>query len=101
MQYLDSGNSSEFRNPAPVSAPGPPKANAFSPAVVAVIGVLAGAFLIISYYRIFLKYCNSHHLSIWGTRSDTRNGGPSTIVRHRSLPGECTVIAPSGIAWRV
>jgi len=85
MQYLDSGNTTNFTNPyTPVSPPsvaaGPPKANAFSPAVVAVIGVLAGAFLIISYYRIFLKYCNGQHFTIWGTRSDSRNGGPSTIV---------------------
>lgn len=85
MQYLDSGNTTNFTSPyAPVSPPGGggghSKTNASSPAVVAVIGVLAGAFLIISYYRIFLKYCNGQHFTIWGTRSDGRNGGPSTIV---------------------
>ena len=79
MRYLDSGNATNFTSPSTAPA-GSPKSNAFSPAVVAVIGVLAGAFLILSYYRIFLRYCNSHRFSFWGPRSDARNGGPSTIV---------------------
>lgn len=92
MQYLDRGNSTNFSSPSSSSAPsaGPPgpgssKSNAFSPAVVAVIGVLAGAFLIVSYYRIFLRYCNRHHFTFWGTRSHGRHGGPSTIVSSPSL----------------
>jgi len=44
------------------------KLNAFSPAVLAVIGVLGGAFLIITYYRIFSKYCNRSVLPWWGSR---------------------------------
>ncbi|KAG0557542.1 hypothetical protein KC19_11G138600 [Ceratodon purpureus] len=86
MQYLDSGNNTNYTSPYSSSAPagppvvGPPKTNAFSPAVVAVIGVLAGAFLIVSYYRIFLRYFNRQQFTFWGARSDGRNGGPSTIV---------------------
>lgn len=88
-RYLETESPGSLNNPyAPspyIPAPIPPgsstpRPNAFSPAVVAVIGVLAGAFLIVSYYRIFAKYCNRHHFPFWGTRRNGRDGGTSAIV---------------------
>ncbi|CAM6035818.1 unnamed protein product [Sphagnum compactum] len=51
-----------------------------SPALVAVIGVLASAFLILSYYRIFSKYCTRwQNPPQFITRGDQDYGDQTTI----------------------
>ncbi|CAK9258276.1 unnamed protein product [Sphagnum jensenii] len=51
-----------------------------SPALVAVIGVLASAFLVLSYYRIFSKYCTRwQNPPQFITRGDQDYGDQTTI----------------------
>ncbi|KAK7407151.1 hypothetical protein VNO78_08828 [Psophocarpus tetragonolobus] len=45
--------------PPPFEFPGDDSSPNFSPLVIAVIGVLASAFLLVSYYTIISKYCGS------------------------------------------
>lgn len=85
--HFDTGRLTNLTSPyasipstPPTSSGSGSRTNAFSPAVVAVIGVLAGAFLIVSYYRIFSKYCTRFRLPCWGTRINHRDDGPSAIV---------------------
>lgn len=51
-----------------------------SPVVIAMVVVLAGAFLIVSYYRVFDKYCNRNLFCCWSAWRNGRDGSPSTIV---------------------
>ncbi len=75
------------------------KLNAFSPAVLAVIGVLGGAFLIITYYRIFSKYCNRSVLPWWGSRLAAAAAAPhpsATLVSAVYLRPILTCISVHG-----
>ncbi|CAM6066754.1 unnamed protein product [Sphagnum tenellum] len=68
-----------------VSAPIPASSSSngsspLSPALVAVIGVLASAFLVLSYYRIFSKYCTRwQNPPQFITRGDQDYGDQTTI----------------------
>ncbi|TVU28084.1 hypothetical protein EJB05_19592, partial [Eragrostis curvula] len=46
----------------------------FSPLVIAIIGVLAAAFLLVSYYTIISKYCGTF-TSLWNWLFGSRRGG--------------------------
>uniref|UniRef100_J3M0W4 RING-type E3 ubiquitin transferase n=1 Tax=Oryza brachyantha TaxID=4533 RepID=J3M0W4_ORYBR len=46
----------------------------FSPLVIAIIGVLASAFLLVSYYTFISKYCGSFS-SLWGRLFGSSSGG--------------------------
>lgn len=86
VSHFDPGRPQNVSSPLPSIPPSPSgnsKTNAFSPAVVAVIGVLAGAFLIVSYYRIFAKYCTRVRLPFWGFRNNDRDDSPSALVSVR------------------
>uniref|UniRef100_A0A5B7CCA7 RING-type E3 ubiquitin transferase n=1 Tax=Davidia involucrata TaxID=16924 RepID=A0A5B7CCA7_DAVIN len=46
-----------FPPPPPFEPPGDDSSTTFSPLIIAVIGILASAFLLVSYYTIISKYC--------------------------------------------
>lgn len=48
----------------------------FSPLVIALIGILAGAFLLVSYYTIIAKYCTKWDAFRQRTREDHENNDP-------------------------
>uniref|UniRef100_A0A7N0VGS1 RING-type E3 ubiquitin transferase n=1 Tax=Kalanchoe fedtschenkoi TaxID=63787 RepID=A0A7N0VGS1_KALFE len=52
-----------FPPPPPVASPDSDSGPTFSPLVVAIIGVLASAFLLVSYYVIVTKYCKDRRRS--------------------------------------
>ncbi|CAK9860720.1 unnamed protein product [Sphagnum jensenii] len=66
---------------APIPASSPSNGSSpLSPALVAVIGVLASAFLVLSYYRIFSKYCTRwQNPPQFITRGDQDYGDQTTI----------------------
>ncbi|XP_052208853.1 E3 ubiquitin-protein ligase Os04g0590900-like [Diospyros lotus] len=48
-----------FPPPPPIEFPGDNSGPNFSPLVIAIIGILASAFLLVSYYAIISKYCKN------------------------------------------
>ncbi|XAR70640.1 hypothetical protein NMG60_11027556 [Bertholletia excelsa] len=48
-----------FPPPPPVEFPEETSGSSFSPLVIAIIGILASAFLLVSYYAIISKYCGN------------------------------------------
>ncbi|GFZ00776.1 RING/U-box superfamily protein [Actinidia rufa] len=51
-----------FPPPPPLEFPGGSSGPNFSPLVIAIIGILASAFLLVSYYAIISKYCGNMDL---------------------------------------
>ncbi|XP_010492720.1 PREDICTED: RING-H2 finger protein ATL52-like [Camelina sativa] len=51
--------------------------NTFSPLLIALIGILVSAFILVSYYTLISKYCHRHHSSDTSTlnlNNNNRNG---------------------------
>ncbi|XP_047340345.1 RING-H2 finger protein ATL52-like [Impatiens glandulifera] len=68
-----------FIFPPPPPSSGADDTTNFSPLVVAVIGILTGAFLLITYYTIISKYCKQ-------TRTRTRSNDPDSIQQPNQNP---------------
>ncbi|KAL6985765.1 RING-type E3 ubiquitin transferase [Sarracenia purpurea var. burkii] len=60
-----------FPTPPPIEFSGGNSGQNFSPLVIAIIGILASAFLLVSYYAIISKYCGNNMGSSRGR--ETRN----------------------------
>lgn len=74
----------------PPVTPQPQQANPnFSPLVIALIGILAGAFLLVSYYTIIAKYCTKWDAFRQRAREDHENNDP---FHHQAPPGEWPVL---------
>lgn len=61
----------------------------FSPLVIALIGILAGAFLLVSYYTIIAKYCTKWDAFRHRAREDHENNDP---FHQQAPPGEWPVL---------
>lgn len=61
----------------------------FSPLVIALIGILAGAFLLVSYYTIIAKYCTKWDAFRQRTREDHENNDP---FHRQGPPGEWPIL---------
>ncbi|CAN4126060.1 unnamed protein product [Withania somnifera] len=63
-------------------------ATAFSPLIIAIIGILASAFLLVSYYTIITKYCR---------RRRSRNGATELDANRNESPQDQWQLATAGL----
>ncbi|OWM88276.1 RING-H2 finger protein ATL52-like [Punica granatum] len=73
LQYLGDGDDTSSSGPN------------FSPLIIAIIGVLASAFLLVTYYTVISKFCGSNGSSVTDTARDANSvpdGDPSSGPAH-------------------
>ncbi|KAJ8774102.1 hypothetical protein K2173_009533 [Erythroxylum novogranatense] len=71
-----------FPPPPPLEFPDDSSNSNFSPLVIAIIGILASAFLLVSYYALISKYCRNHE----SARRRHNNGGIEELEDNHDNP---------------